>query len=333
MDIDNAPSVIKSIYHTGDQVVGVNHLTIRLHPMALIGISDHHTRISVGGTAWASHSFVTGLLFGYSSDTSITIVDAEEVDFPHRVNQNMDFSELSLDEVGKDIRTKVELHTQVFPTHQVLGFYKVVNTKNKEFDGYKDSDEILPNSHDLNIHNYGLIRIFCQQPLFLLMNSCSADITDALTSQNLSGNDQLPIAIYQSVTVGMEEVKFIQTDFLFEAFEPEKISIEKAFSNDSIQFGISSVTSRISIIIDYLRLVQSGEIQPDHSIIRDIDTLIGQISFISSSKVDTQKTDVDDKQLELYLGSIAKATSSIHSLSSKVFFSEKRAVISAKMDK
>ena len=338
MDIDTSSTAVKPVYSTSadqESMTPEKDLKIRLHPMAMVGISDHHTRISVSGTAFASNSFVTGLLFGYSSDTSITIVDAEEVDFPHRMNfkYNMDCSseQSSLEEVEKDIRTKVELHTQVFPKHQVLGWYKVVNDKNKALDGYKDSDEILPNAHDLHIQNDGLLSIVCKRPLFLFMNACSVDTKGNRVSSKMSVSDQLPIFIYQSGAAGEEQARFTKKDFLLEAFEPEKISIEKVFSNDSIQFGISSVTNRLSIIIDYLRVVQSGAIQPDHSIIRDIDTLIGQLSFISGSQLDhAQRRNGDDRQLELYLGSIAKATSSIHSLSSKVYLSEKRAVLSAK---
>jgi hypothetical protein len=40
---------------------------VKIHPLAIIGISDHHTRVVSGGSALPRTSPVVGLLFGFSS--------------------------------------------------------------------------------------------------------------------------------------------------------------------------------------------------------------------------------------------------------------------------
>ena len=42
--------------------------SIKIHPLGIIGISDHHTRVVTGGSALPPNAPVVGLLFGYYSN-------------------------------------------------------------------------------------------------------------------------------------------------------------------------------------------------------------------------------------------------------------------------
>lgn len=83
---------------------------------------------------------VVGLLFGYHSNasststssfptqkTSVTIVDAEEMEYPN-TNSSSSIDD-DVDESNRRIRAaifqKIELHQKVFPQHQVVGWYRV----------------------------------------------------------------------------------------------------------------------------------------------------------------------------------------------------------------
>ena len=44
---------------------GLPARSIKIHPLAIIGISDHHTRVVTGGSALPKEAPVVGLLFGY----------------------------------------------------------------------------------------------------------------------------------------------------------------------------------------------------------------------------------------------------------------------------
>ncbi len=59
MDIDSTSSSGGNALHSQQQ------RTIKIHPLAIIGISDHYTRIVSGGSALSTSSPVVGLLFGH----------------------------------------------------------------------------------------------------------------------------------------------------------------------------------------------------------------------------------------------------------------------------
>jgi hypothetical protein len=64
MDIDSTSS--GGALHSQQQQ---QQRSIKIHPLAIIGISDHYTRIVSGGSALSTSSPVVGLLFGHY-DTS-----------------------------------------------------------------------------------------------------------------------------------------------------------------------------------------------------------------------------------------------------------------------
>ena len=53
--------------------------TVALHPLAIVGVSDHFTRVSVGGSRQGAGSPVVGLLFGMQRGLEVDVVDAIEV--------------------------------------------------------------------------------------------------------------------------------------------------------------------------------------------------------------------------------------------------------------
>ncbi len=156
MDIDSSPSPSPRVGVAGAAAgptvlmsapppsSNSNSNKIKIHPLAIIGISDHHTRVICGGSALPPTSPVVGLLFGYYSNatststssfptqkTSVTIVDAEEMEYPNTNVATSTTSSLAhdVDESNRRIRAaifqKIELHQKVFPQHQVVGWYRV----------------------------------------------------------------------------------------------------------------------------------------------------------------------------------------------------------------
>ena len=172
-----------------------NSTQVNIHPLAIIGISDHQTRITTGGgktsplsspsistnassvthkTSQSNSIPIIGLLFGYKNGVSITIVDAEEVEYPDDQSDDDD-------EKHQTIQTKIELHQKVFPMHQVVGWYRVdlsrhpalvgvgENGGEEKDDSNDDDDMVLPSELDLIIHN-GWMKKYNQSPLFVLMD-------------------------------------------------------------------------------------------------------------------------------------------------------------------
>ena len=51
---------------------------IRVHPLAIASICDHHTRVTQGGSIFQKDAPVVGLLFGTQKGLVVDIVDATD---------------------------------------------------------------------------------------------------------------------------------------------------------------------------------------------------------------------------------------------------------------
>lgn len=217
--------------------------TLKLHPLAIIGISDHHTRVSVGGSALPSSSPTIGLLFGYQQNRIISIIDAEEVETSSNTS--------ALDDKQKNhIRTKIELHQKVFPTHEVVGWYKV-SAQTPTQTNQKDVDvDVLPTPEDLSIHN-GWMKEFNESPIYVLMDasektnhSKSSSNTDGEEArQKLDRDEELPFTVYETMMVENAQSIFVNLDFDLETFEPERIAVEKVFNTQPTRAVVNAVAS------------------------------------------------------------------------------------------
>jgi len=216
--------------------------TLKVHPLAIIGISDHHTRVITGGSALPATAPVMGLLFGYQDGLTVSIVDAEEMEYSFSEDGKCgegEFGGGSEDQQAQHksgIRTKIDLHRKVFPMHEVIGWYRVSN-----------DPEGGPTEEDLRMNN-GKMREYNESPLFVLMNAGSQEPISEKKSgkegsskgdearEKLERDEQLPLSVYETlVTVNPSEDEaqpravFVNLEFELETFEPERIAVEKVF--------------------------------------------------------------------------------------------------------
>ena len=177
---------------------------VKIHPLALIGISDHQTRIVYGGSPLSSepNHNITGLLFGHETDyindkktnvnvKNITIVDAEEILMSHDSSSSHDNDE----QEKAAIQTKIELHKKVFPKHQVVGWYRVemengnhTHTNKVNHNGDDDGDDddfVVPSEMDLVLTNTWM-KEYNKSPLFLLMDGRTPTRTQPSSSSYVS---------------------------------------------------------------------------------------------------------------------------------------------------
>jgi hypothetical protein len=244
--------------------------------LAIIGISDHHTRITCGGSALPQSSPTIGLLFGQQSSSgsgsiSISIIDAEEVGIYQEESLMLN---PTTREQMQHVQTKIELHQKVFPMHQVVGWYRVVDNNNnvqKDVENDKDGTaaledhlmDVLPTEKDLEIHN-GWMKQFNENPIFVLMDATERNPKhddegfDQITTdgekarRKLDWDEQLPFTIYECImggsgaaTVNNNDASqsdmvhqnapvFVNLDFELETFEPERIAVERVLENKTI---------------------------------------------------------------------------------------------------
>ncbi|CAN0596959.1 unnamed protein product, partial [Ectocarpus sp. 12 AP-2014] len=86
--------------------------------LTVITISDHHTRVSMGGGAQEAGGRVIGLLFGSQNGRDVSIYDAMEVACTAVGANGLELNE-ALVEKQKD------LYTAVYPMYEILGWYTV----------------------------------------------------------------------------------------------------------------------------------------------------------------------------------------------------------------
>ncbi|KAL7514902.1 hypothetical protein ACHAXN_012176 [Cyclotella atomus] len=288
---------------------------IKVHPLSILSISDHHTRITTGGSSLPLNSPTIGLLFGTQTPTSISIVDAEELD-PSTA-------------ASSSALTKIELHRKVFPLHNVVGWYRV---------GEKD-----PTSLDLS-RSRGEISKYCSAPLFLLMDPCTEDVKQ----YDIVDDDQLPLMVYETVEESgggnNNAACFVNVNFELETFDPERIALEKVFRDapkpavvmkkkedddkmgnigedpqrkvkkckkeetkseivssepknkgekvtpskldqglDGLQCSIRAMNARMRILLEFLRRVDKGEVPRDDGLLKSVNGLIQQLPLVCAA--------------------------------------------------
>lgn len=169
----------------------------------------------------------------YDGPDLVSISDAEEIEYyysslggvidPH---YGYELSEEQTHNQRKDnIQTKIRLHREVFPHHQLVGWYRV-------------GDEVIP--ADLLIHA-DFVREYAANAteshttlFFVLMNPNAFHNTTNSEGKNCSKD--LPITVYEAVVTNDQQQQqhagntvFVGVDFELSTGQPERIVIERIF--------------------------------------------------------------------------------------------------------
>ena len=232
MDVDNvaageAPGELPGGAAAGGATAAgqVQEKALKVHPLALIAITDHHTRVVTGGSALSPGAPVIGLLFGHQDGLTVSVLDAAEMEHSFAAaaaDPSIDFGCGSEEEQAQHragLKTKIELHRKVFPTHEVVGWYRV----SSDGDGG-------PTEQDLRTNN-GRMRDMNESPLFLLMNAgrrrpsaaaandgdnkvaAAASSAGQAARDKLDRDEQLPVSIYEALVTVEQAAVFVNLEF------------------------------------------------------------------------------------------------------------------------
>jgi len=287
---------------------------LEVHPLAIVHMSDQYTRITCGGSPLPKDAPVVGLLFGSSSDDdSLAVLDADDVPL-HAAPQDK-------------IQLQVGLHQAVFPTHQVIGWYRV-------------SPDPTPTMQDLET-SIQLAKLYPSALLF-----CATQVGSE--SEKPKANAKLPakpsqkdgkipcgtstssplMVLYQledNVLVAMDEKAWA-----LETSEAEQIAVERVVRQqqrnhssssyvshvETVQESLSQMQQRIQILILYLQQTKEGKIQPpNHTLLRQVNELVCQLGPILAASENT--TPPPTSNLLLQLAVVAKTVQTIHGYAEK----------------
>ncbi|KAH9804592.1 COP9 signalosome complex subunit 6a [Citrus sinensis] len=272
-------------------------LTFKLHPLVIVNISDHYTRVksqmnhSSSATTTnddnnnGAQPRVYGCVIGIQRGRTVEIFNSFELLY--------DPSTHSLDRAF--LEKKQELYKKVFPHFYILGWYSTGS----------DAQE-----SDMHIHK--ALMDINESPVYVLLNP----------SINPAQKD-LPVTIFESVFIlllvnfymswvvivvnpelhvieGIPQLIFVRSSYTIETVEAERISVDHvahlkpsdggsaatqlAAHLTGIHSAIKMLNSRIRVLHHYLVAMQKGEIPCENSLLRQVSSLLRRLPAIESEK-------------------------------------------------
>ncbi|XP_062079092.1 COP9 signalosome complex subunit 6a [Humulus lupulus] len=299
-------------------------LTFKLHPLVIVNISDHYTRVKsqmqpphlpaecINNAAASSSDAapssssppstpprVYGCVIGVQRGRTVEIFNSFELLY--------DASTHSLDRVF--LEKKQELYKKVFPHFYILGWYSTGS----------DAEE-----SDMNIHK--ALMDINESPVYVLLNP----------SINHAQKD-LPVTIFESelhVIDGIPQLIFVRSSYTIETVEAERISVDHvahlkpsdggsaatqlAAHLTGIHSAIKMLNSRIRVLHHYLLSMQKGEIPCENSLLRQVSSLLRRLPAIESGKFfDDFLMEYNDTLLITYLAMFTNCSSAMNELVDK----------------
>ncbi|ESQ54636.1 hypothetical protein EUTSA_v10025688mg [Eutrema salsugineum] len=291
-------------------------LTFKLHPLVMLNISDHFTRVktqlnppasscatgngpSTGDAMLLQNPRVYGCVIGAQRGRTVEIFNSFELLF-----------DPSTDTLDRSfLEKKQELYKKVFPDFYILGWYSTGSDANES---------------DMHIHK-SLMDIN-ESPVYVLLNPAI----------NHAQKD-LPVTIYESefhVIDGIPQPIFVHTSYTIETVEAERISVDHvahlkpsdggsaatqlAAHLTGIHSAIKMLTSRIRVLYQYLVTMQKGDIPSENALLRQVSSLLRSLPAAQSEKFrDDFLMEYNDKLLMSYLAMLTNCTSNMNEVVDK----------------
>eukprot|EP01102_Stenamoeba_stenopodia_P008075 TRINITY_DN2291_c0_g1_i1.p1 TRINITY_DN2291_c0_g1~~TRINITY_DN2291_c0_g1_i1.p1 ORF type:complete len:299 (-),score=49.64 TRINITY_DN2291_c0_g1_i1:125-1021(-) len=271
-------------------------LSISLHPLVIINISDHFTRERVQKDV--ANPRVIGALFGVQTGREVEIMNSFELTY------NIVDNAVILD--TEFLNQRAEQFKIMYKTQEFLGWY---------------SSGAAATDADLLVHKQ--VSQFNENPLYLVLDPLAA-----------THSKEIPITIYESelhIINNNPELVFAKAQYKIETLDAERIAVDHiAHTQGSAETSkivphlsglhnaIKMLHVRIKIILNFLEATQKGQIPKDYGLLRQIASLTNQLPVLESAELKEEFfVEYNDAQLVTYMASITKGTNAINELIDK----------------
>ncbi|XP_015114321.1 COP9 signalosome complex subunit 6 [Diachasma alloeum] len=282
----------------------VGSVSISLHPLVIMNVSEHWTRLRAQE---GSEQLVYGALIGKQKGRNIEIMNSFE----------LLFSVIGGDVIiDKDYyNTKEEQFKQVFSEMDFLGWYTTGDQANER---------------DISVHKQ--LCVINESPVLLKLDPRPRN------------TDQLSVSMYESVidlVNGEATMLFVPLTYTLATEEAERIGVDhvaRMCTNDQGESSlvvehlmaqhsaIKMLHSRVKLILMYLQAVESGELTPNHEILRAARSLAHHLPVLNSDKFKADfYNQCNDFGLITYLGIITKGCNDMNQFVNKFNFLYERA--------
>ena len=263
---------------------GSASVTVQLHPLVILNISEHWTRIRAQEGAPRQ---VLGAIIGQQKGRNVEIMNSYELVF---------------DEVDGQIVIDVEYYKlkesqfkQVFEQMDMLGWYTTGGA---------------PNASDVSVHKQ-----ICQlneSALLLKLNpqsiSSELPITVLESVMDLVDGEAQMLLLETGYTLATEEAERIGVDHVARVSAGETDDKSKVAESLVPQhFALQMLRSRVRIIVRYIEAMQAGEVPVNYDILREAYSISHRLPVLQSAPVVQDLfTQMNDVTLMTYLGTLTK---------------------------
>ena len=195
----------------------------KLHPLVLINVSDHHTRVAAQlDPGESSVERVMGCLLGFQTGTrEVEICTSFEVATTR---------DAATDAPGLDasyLSDQLARYKQVFPKFELVGWYAT--------GAGVDTERDAPIHRSLAHLN--------ENPVFLLFDPKRE--TEASAEKTTSARSSLPVTLYESRTEVNSGFVFRETAFVVETVEAERVSVDHVARASDEERGAAGAAERM----------------------------------------------------------------------------------------
>jgi len=301
MEVDDAEASTSGASKKQQQVLAKNAIpsvAISLHPLVLMNVAEHWTRIRAQEGARA----VYGALIGKQDGRKIEVYNSFELRY-----EIIDGCCV----INRDYyNTKEEQYKQVFSDLDFLGWYTTASQ---------------PTEEHIKIH-----RQICQineSPILLQMDTSSKQV-EQLPIQlfesviDIVGGEATMLFVPLSYTLATEEAERIGVDHVARhAMAQSSDAAGNSFVAEHLvaqHVAIKMLHSRIKLVLEYVKDVQEGKLKPNHDILREAFTLSHRLPVVQNPAFKEEfHTQSNDVGLITYLGTLTKASNDINQLVNK----------------
>ncbi|CAF1457899.1 unnamed protein product [Adineta ricciae] len=270
---------------TSAATTGKGSVTLSLHPLVIMNIAEHYTRVRVQTTRTTS---VYGALLGKIKGRHVELCNTFEFKLAD-VSTATTRASVTID--MEFLTKKLELIKQVHPDLDFTGWYTVEG---------KDWNSSIMSSF------YSQLASLNESPLLLRLDPIGV-------------SNELPIHAYETIVDLGTKIDFIEISYTLITEEAERIGIDHvarysvtdgtsdtSIVSDQIAIQYNAIRllyQRMLVLLEYVRAIKQGQLERNDDLLREIASLCQRLPIINTDDNNNQtfREDFDIQQSDVAL--------------------------------
>lgn len=283
-----------------------------LHPLVILNVSDHQTRVRVQTTPGESVQRVLGCLLGMQTGRDVEVYNSFELryDFEPSSSDTSNDRKPAIVIDAAYLEAKRELYDKVFPNYDVVGWYST-----------GDSVDV----GDIELHK-AIAEAGNENPLYLLFDPSL-----------VNASRELPVTVYETeikIVDNVAKVGLTPSTFLLKTVDSERIAVESVAKHieegggqqinaiishlETLQNALCMLRERTYAIRELVVKVEKKDIPYDHALLRQINSVVARLPAVDSAEDEAFASEfereVGDVRAVTELAALTESISSINEL-------------------